>query len=428
MRTVNTWKSVVIWSIISAAFIGPGTVTTAVSAGSIFKLSLLWSVVFATVACIMLQEIAARITIASGLNVGQALKKKFGSRHGATLQWLVGGSVIAGCAAYEAGNIMGAVSGMNLITGMNIKVLTVIISLTSFAVLWIGNPSWISNLMTFLVAVMGVSFLLLAFGQHFSVGEIFTASVVPSIPAGSELLVLGLVGTTVVPYNLFLGSGISKGQTIPFMRVGLAISVFIGGLITAAILVAGTAVVDFSSFPILFAEFEAKSSYLGAVAMALGLFAAGFSSAITSPYASAVIARTVFEMKNENYVKIVWILVLLTGFMFGISGLRPIPVILVVQALNGLILPLLVAFLILVVNDRSIMPDEHRPSVLYNVILLFVLFAVLMISLNNIEKPVATAFNLPGNHLGAMVVITSLVVVAVAWVVFHTDGRTSEEV
>ncbi|MBA4055155.1 MAG: hypothetical protein C0490_10615, partial [Marivirga sp.] len=163
MERAKTWKSVVIWSIISAAFIGPGTVTTAVSAGSSFKLSLLWAVTFATISCVILQEVAARITIASGMNVGQALIKKFGNRNGRWLQWLMGGSVIAGCAAYEAGNILGAVSGLSLLTGIENHWLTVGVFLFSFALLWQGSPKWISNLMMFLVLVMGIAFIKVAF-------------------------------------------------------------------------------------------------------------------------------------------------------------------------------------------------------------------------------------------------------------------------
>src|SRR5688572_21775099 len=140
MTQTRTWKSVVIWSIISAAFIGPGTVTTAVSAGSSFRLDLLWAVTFATVACIVLQEVAARITIASGMNVGQSLTIKFGRSNGNFLKWLIGGSVIAGCAAYEAGNILGAVSGLNLLTGLNAVLLTILVTLVSFVLLWRGSP------------------------------------------------------------------------------------------------------------------------------------------------------------------------------------------------------------------------------------------------------------------------------------------------
>lgn len=424
MERAKTWKSVVIWSIISAAFIGPGTVTTAVSAGSSFKLDLLWAVSFATIACVILQEVAARITIASGMNVGQALTKKFGDRNGKWLQWIMGGSVIAGCAAYEAGNILGAVSGLTLLTGIENHWLTLAVFLFSFALLWKGSPGWISNVMMFLVLVMGIAFIRVAFTQQFTFMQIAKSSTIPVIPSGGELLLLGLIGTTVVPYNVFLGSGISKGQTIPMMRVGLTISVLIGGLITAAILVAGTAISDFSSFANLYDQFEAKVGKGAALALALGLFAAGFSSAITSPYAASVIARTVFEVKNEKGIRGVWIAVLVTGFLIGISGVKPIPVILIVQVLNGLILPLLVIFLILVINDPDLIPTSFRHGLLYNVLLMVVLGAVLLISLNNVDKAVIAAFQLSSTgHLLILIVLTLTVVAGVGIFVFKKTSR-----
>ena len=63
-----------------------------------------------------------------------------------------------------------------------------------------------------------------------------------SLPDGASLLVLGLIGTTVVPYNLFLGSGIARGQKLGDMRFGLSIAVVLGGLISMGGLVVGTAV------------------------------------------------------------------------------------------------------------------------------------------------------------------------------------------
>jgi manganese transport protein len=424
MNQTRTWKSVVIWSIISAAFIGPGTVTTAVSAGSSFKLDLLWAVTFATVACIVLQEVAARITIATGMNVGQTLTVKFGRRNGKFLKWLIGGSVIAGCAAYEAGNILGAVSGLNLLTGISGTILTTVVTVVSFVFLWRGSPGWISNLMMLLVVIMGISFFLVALRQELSAADVISASIRPVIPANGELLLLGLVGTTVVPYNIFLGSGISKGQTVPMMRVGLAISILVGGLITGFILIAGTAITDFSSFTNLYNDFEVKVGKGAAISLALGLFAAGFSSAITAPYASAVIARTVFEAKEEKNIRAVWMAVLLTGFFIGLSGVRPIPVILAVQAINGLILPLLVVFLILVINDIKLIPAAFRHGHLYNVLLLVVLGSVTLISLNNVDKALISGFRV--NHSGHLIIVLILaaaVVVAVGVMIYWKKER-----
>ena len=393
MSAPSKLSSVILWSVISAAFIGPGTITTAVSAGSLFKLDLLWAVVFATVACIMLQEVAARITISSGLNLGQAFEKKFGTQKGKWLQWSVGGSVVLGCAAYEAGNILGAVAGLALITDINQALLTSIISCVVLLVLRFGSPAWISKLMIGLVAIMGVSFFALAMSSQFLIVDIVKSLIQLQIPPTSEMLTLGLVGTTIVPYALFIGSGISKGQTIPLMRIGLVISILIGGFITATILVAGTNIENFTSFSLLAIMFKTKLGDVGFYSLALGLFAAGFSSAITAPLASGIIAKTVFGIENENRIRLFWITVLLIGFVFGVSGIKPIPVILLVQALNGLILPVLVSFLIIVSNDRRIINGRDKHSEWYNVLLLVVLFTVLLIGFTQINKSLNAAFS-----------------------------------
>ncbi len=391
MRPPSKLSSVILYSVISAAFIGPGTITTAITAGATHQLQLLWAVALGTLGCLMLQETSARIVISSGLNLGQASQKCFGNSWGKALMVLVGVTVMLGCAAYEAGNMLGAVSGLNLLTSVDVKILTVLVAAASFVVLWTNKRQVISWLMTVLVGLMGVAFFILALQQPFSIKDVLTHTVMPSFPSGSALLILGLIGTTIVPYNIFLGSGISKGKTIPLMRIGLTVSVLVGGLITAAILIAGTSVQAFSSFPELAGSLREKLGPVGSLALGIGLFAAGFSSSITAPYASSVIASTVFGWEDQRRLRLVWVTVLLVGFLFGISGIKPIPVILTVQALNGLMLPLLVALLIMVVNQRSVTSTSHLPGLLYNLLLLLMLGSVLLIGMNQVEKALITA-------------------------------------
>ncbi len=424
MKTPSKISSVVLWSVISAAFIGPGTITTAVTAGSQFQIQLLWAVVFATIACIILQEASARITIASGFSLGKALEKKFGQQKGFWVKLFIGGSVLLGCAAYEAGNILGAVSGLNLLIEGDGKIYTILVTFCAALLLWDGRQTWISTLMTILVGMMGVAFFVLALHGDFQFGDLLIASTVPRIPSGSELITLGLVGTTIVPYNLFLGSGISKGQTIPLMRIGLTVSVLIGGLITIWILLAGTVVGEFSSFPALAEEFREKVGPVGVLALGVGLFAAGFSSAITSPYAASIITSQVFCIEKKGWVRLVWGMVLLTGFLFGISGVKPIPVILAVQALNGLILPLITFYLIVILNDKDIIPLPHRPSSFYNVILLIILGGVLLIGLNNVDKSISTALSLANpSHLNLIFILTGLLIIYVGFILWK--GKAS---
>lgn len=401
-------RSVVLWSVISAAFIGPGTITTAVSAGASFQLGLLWAVVFATLACIVLQEVSARVIISSGLTFGECVQQRFGT---GWVKWLVAVPVLLGCAAYEAGNILGAVSGLSLLTSGNTKWFTVVITILAAVILWRGGSKFISNVMIVLVMVMAIAFALLAFKAEVTLSELFRAATIPQLPAGSEWIALALVGTTIVPYNIFLGSAISKGNTIPLMRIGLSVSVIIGGIITACVLLAGTVAGTFTSFPALAEILKSNSGTWAASALGVGLFAAGFSSAITSPYAASLIASTVLGAENKNRIRLVWAAVLLTGFGFGISGVKPIPVILAVQAMNGFVLPLLAYFLIMMVNDRQLVKPAHQHALWYNGILLLIFGTTALIGINNIDKAISDFFLLKAHP--QLVIATTLVVLIV---------------
>ncbi|MEM8997191.1 MAG: divalent metal cation transporter [Acidobacteriota bacterium] len=357
--------SILAGAVIAAAFLGPGTVATAASAGASQGLALLWALLFATGACYVLQEATARLTIASGQSLGAALRARYRGPGGVVTLVLVVGGVILGCAAYEAGNILGGVAGAALAVDVGPRTLTAVSGALALALLGLGSTRAVTLALGLLVATMGAAFLVTAASLAPAPAELVRGLFVPAIPAGSALLILGLVGTTVVPYNLFLGSGLAKGQPLGDARLGLAVAIGLGGLVSMAVVVVGTAVAGAFSFDALG---EVLARRLGPWAVdffGAGLFAAGFSSAVTAPLAAALTARGLFAKGDDDgwgdrgwRFRAVWLGVLASGVAFGLSGVRPVPVILAAQALNGLLLPMIAAFLFVAVNDRRSM-GEH---------------------------------------------------------------------
>ncbi|MCK4775017.1 MAG: Nramp family divalent metal transporter, partial [Candidatus Krumholzibacteria bacterium] len=183
---------VLFWSIISAAFIGPGTVATAASSGGGFGYSLMWALVFSTAACLVLQEASARLTVVSGKTLAEAIRIRFrGGTTGLLVVVLVSGAIIVGCAAYEAGNILGGVAGATLGLGLPPKLLTVAIGLVAGLLLFFGTTTAVARFLGMVVALMGVTFLVTAVRVAPPVAELLRGTVVPSLPGGSSLLVLG---------------------------------------------------------------------------------------------------------------------------------------------------------------------------------------------------------------------------------------------
>ncbi|MFQ5636789.1 MAG: NRAMP family divalent metal transporter [bacterium] len=391
--------SVLFWSIIAAAFIGPGTVTTAAKSGAQYGFALLWALLFSTFATIILQEASARVKVVSGLSLGQAIRQRFyGSAKGWLVLVLVVGAIIFGCAAYEAGNILGSVRGVELGTGLPAKMLTALIAAVAGAVLWFGTIRTVAYLLSAVVAFMGITFLVTAFLLKPPFLELARGSFLPSMPTGSGLLVLGLIGTTVVPYNLFLGSGIAAGQKLPELRFGLAVSIILGGIISMAVLVVGVSVTGEFEFSNLGRVLSERLGWWASPLFAFGLGAAGLSSAITAPLAAAITARSLFEREGENLwtertwrYRSVWIAVLLVGVGFGLAEVKPVPAIILAQALNGVVLPFVAVFLLIVVNDRRLMGAAQLNSTVSNLFMSLVVAVTIVLGSTNVLKAVASA-------------------------------------
>lgn len=356
------WQ-ILLWSVIPAAFVGPGTVTTAASAGARFGHVLLWALLFSTAATFVLQEASARLAIVSGRPLAAAMRQQFRKqRSWVAVAILVVGAIVVGCAAFQVGNIVGAVAGMRLFFPDAGRWAVWSVGLPAGLLLLFGSTRTVARVLGLVVAIMGFTFLLTAVLLAPAAGSLLRGALWPRLPMGSSLLVLGLVGTTVVPYNLFLGSRLALGQEAGAMRFGLGTSVAVGGLISMAILVVGTAVAGSFSFANLAATLtEELGSWAGKL-FAVGLFAAGLSSAITAPLAASITARGLFGHKDERRwnehswrYRGIWIAVLAIGMSFGLAGVRPVPAIVAAQAANGILLPLLAIFLIVAVNDRSLM-------------------------------------------------------------------------
>ena len=358
--------AVLLWSVIAAAFIGPGTVTTCGAAGASYGTALLWALGFSTVATLVLQEASARLTAVSGRDLAQALREGDRSPGGrGTVVILVLGAIVLGCAAYQAGNLLGAAAGAGLVLGLPPWLLALVSGTVAGALLWLGAPRTVAHLLALLVALMGVAFLVTAALVRPDLGEVVRGLLVPSTPPGAGLLVLGLVGTTVVPYNLFLGSGLAAGQRLPEIRFGLAVSVVLGGLISMGVLVVGASMAGPFAFDAVAAELSGRLGGWAGVLFGWGLAAAGLSSAVTAPLAAALTARGLFgrgpedprwEPRSWRY-RSVWLGVLLFGLAFGVSGTSPVPAILLAQAFNGVLLPVAAIFLLLAVNDRRLLGE-----------------------------------------------------------------------
>lgn len=365
--------------LVTAAFIGPGTITTASSAGAHFGFALLWALLFSVAATLVLQEMSARLGLVTREGLAEAMRAHFRSPlFGKFAVLLIVAAVGFGNAAYEAGNIAGAALALNNIFHPGDGVWAAVIGGSAALLLASGRYRLLEGTLILLVLTMSIVFLLTAALVAPAAKDLLLGLLRPTLPDGSVMVVIALVGTTVVPYNLFLHANavrekwpaeIPVEQAIRESRLDSGLAIGLGGLITLAIM--STAAAAFFSTGLAFEggslarQLEPLLGPAAGYVFAAGLFAGGFTSAITAPLAAAYAVCGALGWRNNLSApgfRLVWVTVLLTGTLFAALGTRPLTAILFAQMANGLLLPVVAVFLLLVMNSRPLL-GEHTNGV-----------------------------------------------------------------
>lgn len=402
--------------LVTAAFIGPGTVVTASKAGALYGPSLLWAVVFACLTTIMFQEMAARIGIVSGEGLGQSIGNLI--RHPAlkfSIAALIVIAILVGNAAYQTGNILGAATGFEIVAqqdeaGILQKLMVCVIGIIAILIIQANRFAILQNALTALVVLMSLLFLAAAAMSLPATDEIL-AGLIPTVPKGSLWLLIAVLGTTVVPYNLFLHASLAatlwkdckteseKAAAIRNSRWDTILSVTLGGLVTSAILLSGS-----SAFADARSAGEASKSFAGVASIAnqlqpalgslsswlfgIGLFAAGLTSAITAPIAAAYAAAGCFGWPNKLSdwrLQLVGMVVILAGVIAALMwGGSPQQAIALAQVANGLLLPILAIFILLIANEKKLM-SRFANSKFFNVIAIAMIAIILLLAVRQLK-------------------------------------------
>ena len=356
--------------IVAAAFIGPGTVTTATLAGARHGTTLLWALVFATIATIVLQEMSARLGLATGSGLGQALRSVSGPPWlGVTLASLAAVAVVGGAAAYQAGNLTGAGLGLESATGVPLRVWVAIGAILAGALLWTGQYKLVERVLAACVALMGVVFLATALLVVPHIGDVVSGMFVPRLPRGAEFTALALIGTTIVPYNLFLHAAVvrerwSSVEDLPAVRRDLMLAIGLGGVVSAAVVVTASAALngaEVSSASDMAGQLRPLLGPWAGHAFAVGYAAAGITSAITAPLAAAYTLLDSLGQRRDvtsPLARSVWAGCIFVGAGAALIGFRPVPLIVIAQLVNGLVLPIVAVVLLVAMNDRSRLGEQ----------------------------------------------------------------------
>jgi len=390
--------------IITSAFIGPGTVTLCSLSGIEFGYSLIWCVIFSIIATCYLQELSSRLGIISRKGLSDVLKENKNQLIKKSSYLLIVLSLFIGNTAYESGNISGTVMGLETFLGsglinnspISINIYPILIGIILVGIILVGSYNVFEKLLVGLVFIMSITFIITAILSKPSLSDLISG-LKPSVNKTNYLYVIGLIGTTVVPYNLFLHSYIAKKKwkTIEDYKLSIPdtiISILIGGIISISIIITAASnnhLINGSNIKNAIDLGGQLTPYLGNFSkyfISIGLFSAGITSSITAPIATSYALSGIFnykaEWKDKNF-KIVAIIIILFGIIFSSINYSPIIIIKLAQFINGLFLPLISIFLLWAINQKKIM-GNYINSIGYNLLGVVIIMVSILIGLKSL--------------------------------------------
>ena len=387
-------------SVVAAAFIGPGTITMCSIAGAQFGYTLVWALIISILITLVIQSTVVRISIVSTKPLSKLLINQFRNKYLKFLSiFLLISAIFVGNAAYEAGNISGSVLGLELIFDDKFDVFglngyVILTGLIAFLIIFFGNNKFLERILISLVLVMSISFIFTVFLVGVDLGELISPSNFFKIPDGSLLIIAGLIGTTVVPYNIFLHAALvnekwSSKNDLKDASFDTVFSILIGGIISLCILLtaAGLDKSNITNAIDLANNLEPLYGSFSKFVLAIGLFSAGLTSSITAPLAAAYVVSGCLDLglnRKSLVFKLIALLVLLIGLFSSFFQINSIEIIKFAQITNGILLPLVVIFLFVLANNKLLVSKTN--NLFQNIISFLVVVFCLLLCFRSILK------------------------------------------
>lgn len=297
--------------LVTVGFIDPGNWASNFAAGADFGYSLLWVITLSTIMLIVLQHNVAHLGIVTGLCLSEAATKY-------TPKWvsrpILGTAVLASISTSLA-EILGGAIALEML--FHIPIIWGALLTTAFVVIMLFTNSYkrIERAIIAFVSVIGLSFLYELFLVEIDWPQAARSWVVPSIPRGSLLVIMSVLGAVVMPHNLFLHSEVVQSREynkqddasirklLKYEFYDTLFSMGVGWAINSAMILLAAA--TFFANGVKVEELQQAQSLLepllgsqAALVFALALLMAGISSTVTSGMAAGSIFAGMF---GESY-------------------------------------------------------------------------------------------------------------------------------
>ena len=315
------WKRIFAFAgpayLISVGYMDPGNWATDLEGGSRFGYALIWVILMSNMMAVLLQTLAARLGIVTGKDLAQACRSEY-PKPASFLLWILCEIAIA---AMDLAEVLGTIIGLNLLFGLPLLWGAGVTLFDTFLLLAIQKLG-IRKMEAFILSLISViagGFIVNLFLAKPD-WNLAAAGLVPSLPEGSLYIILGIIGATVMPHNLYLHSSLvqtrrvsrivdSKAQACRYNLLDSAIALNVAFFVNTAILILAAAV--FYRNGIVVTEIQQAyklleqllGSRISSIAFGLALLAAGQSSTLTGTLAAQVVMEGFIRIRLRPYLR-----------------------------------------------------------------------------------------------------------------------------
>jgi manganese transport protein len=384
----------------SVAYMDPGNFATNIQAGADYGYMLLWVLVLSNAMAILIQSLSAKLGIASGMTLPEAIRAHTG-RHTRIGLWL---SAEAAAMATDLAEFLGAAIGMRILFGLDLLPAALLTAVVSFALLAIqryGHVGYERVIMAF-VAVIGAAFVVELFIAKPDPAGILRGMLVPHLPASAVYVAVGMVGATVMPHVVYLHSGLvqhrnrilqGESRSAHFKRELIDIVLAMNGafLINSAMVIMAAAVFYAHGVPVNGIEEADRllKPLLGQVAPAafgIALLASGLSSSAVGTMAGQMIVDGFMRWRVPVFVR--RLITMIPALAVIALGVNTLSTLIASQVVLSMVLPFAVVPLVWLTSRRDVMGDLVNTR---TVRVLAIAVAVLVIAMNVVLLAVTVA-------------------------------------
>ena len=285
--------------LVSVGYMDPGNWATNIAAGSSFGYTLLWVLLMSNVMALLLQALSAKLGVATGMTLARAIRDNT-SRRMSLFLWL---TAEAAAMATDLAEFLGAALGIYILFKVPLFLAALVTGVLVFFILALhrfGHRA-VELAIIILVAIVGFAYVYEVFVAHPNWPAVGRGIIIPGFADSAAVLVaVGMIGATVMPHNVFLGSHVvqarrpaaetpeKKRRLYRFALFDLALALNLAFLINCAMVIMSAAAFQGQGVDELQEAHVTLTLLFGgasAVAFAVALIAAGLSSSVTGTLA-----------------------------------------------------------------------------------------------------------------------------------------------